>query len=141
MLTRPGFDYVRDDARRRIRVTTHHWLPLEDLTAIIDRQAGEGTWSYGMIYDLRCLRGPAPTGDAPKLVDYILAQITRLGPRGPVAFVTRSADLLGIAYRYARVSEKVGFEVEVFWDLDEAERWLDARLPPAPGGQESVVGR
>jgi len=140
MPTRPGFNYVRDDARRRIRVTIHQWLPLEDLTAIIDRQAREGTWSYAMIYDARCLHGPAPTADTAKLVDYVLAHVARLGPRGPVAFVTRSADFVGVAHRYARVGEKVGFEVEAFWDLDEAERWLDSRQLPEPGGQSPAAG-
>src|SRR5262245_6047043 len=40
-----GFDYVRDDHRRRIRVTVHANMTRKDWLAIIDRQASEGTWS------------------------------------------------------------------------------------------------
>jgi hypothetical protein len=30
---------------------------------------------------------------------------------------------------YSIASAKVGFSVEIFWDLDEAERWLDTYPP------------
>ena len=36
--------YERDDRRRRIIVTTIGIVGLDDLMAVMDRQASEGTW-------------------------------------------------------------------------------------------------
>ena len=45
--------YERDDQRRRIVVTTVGTVAYEEVMAVVDRQAAEGTWQYGMLYDSR----------------------------------------------------------------------------------------
>ena len=45
--------YVRDDAKKRILVTTTGEIGLDDIVGIVDRQAKDRTWSYAMLYDAR----------------------------------------------------------------------------------------
>ena len=56
--------YQRDDARRRIVVTTIGIVGLDDMLAVADRQAGEGTWRYGVLYDSRRVASVASQTDA-----------------------------------------------------------------------------
>ena len=44
--------------------------------------------------------------------------------RGPVAIVTRTAAIVGVTQMYAFFGVKIGLSIEVFWDLQEADRWL-----------------
>ena len=43
--------YERDDEGQRIRVMMTGHVTTEDVLGIVDRQAREGTWSYGLLYD------------------------------------------------------------------------------------------
>jgi LmbE family N-acetylglucosaminyl deacetylase len=121
------FDYARDDARRRIRVTAHQPLEADDLIAIVDRQVREQTWTYGVLYDLRALQVARLKGDLRKVADHVLAAVTAHGRRGSVALVARAAEIVGSGQMYAFLGARIGFSVEVFWDLDEAEQWLDGQ--------------
>src|SRR5204862_1798874 len=55
--------YERDDQRRRIIVTTIGIVGLDDLLAVVDRQAAEGTWQYGVLYDSRRVASVASQTD------------------------------------------------------------------------------
>lgn len=46
---------------------------------------------------------------------------------GALAIVANRNSVYGMARMYAMLSEPVGATVEVFRDVDSAERWLDAR--------------
>ena len=118
----PSFVYARDDARRRIRITASRALHAPDLIAIIDRQAHEGTWAYGTLYDLRDVVDPTPRDDAIAVAEHVERMVGEYGRRGPVALVTRSSVVIGSGYAYTR--DSAGRAVEVFWDVDEAESWL-----------------
>jgi hypothetical protein len=127
MPTPARFEYVRDDARRRIRVTAHQPLRAEDFIAIVDRQVREHTWAYGILYDLRAVHEATSKADARSGADHLRNYVTVHGTRGAVALVTRTVDMVGTGQMYAFLGAKIGFHVEVFWDLDAAERWLDAQ--------------
>jgi hypothetical protein len=118
------YDYVRDDARRRIRITVHEPLTAEELIGIVDRQAEEGTWTYGMLYDMRALQHPSAKEDIVTVSSRVQGHIANLGPRGPVALVTRAFGVVGAGQIYAAESQTRGFNVQVFWDVDDAEEWL-----------------
>jgi hypothetical protein len=113
----------KDDARRLLRWTALPPLTLAEVLAQFDTQAGEGLWQYGLVVDLRSAILPAEEARA------LLAGITELaarhGPPGPVALVTTRAPDVANAQVYSIRSAKVGFRVEVFWDIDEALKWLD----------------
>jgi hypothetical protein len=127
-----GFDYVRDDGRRRIRITANQPLQGDDLIAIVERQVREDAWTYGILYDLRAVSGATPKGDVRAVADHVLALVTVHGPRGAVALVTRTIDMVGTGQMYAFLGARAGIKVEVFWDLIEAERWLDEQQLPRP---------
>lgn len=129
-MTAPArFDYIRDDARRRIRITAQQPLQAADLIFIVERQISEGTWTYSTLYDLRAVDRGITREDAILIAERVQTYVTTHGPRGPVALVTRSFDMVGFGQMYALDGLKGGFKVEVFWDLDDAEAWL-ARQPP-----------
>ncbi len=79
--------YERDDARGRITVTLAGAVSVEDLLAIVDRQAAGQTWHYSLCYDARRI-----TKDAASTVDEVRRVLRHVvetsvihGARGPVA--------------------------------------------------------
>jgi hypothetical protein len=119
--------YVRDDARKRIRVTLLGSITVPELIEVAERQAAEGTWSYGILYDTRPQTNPDSAGNATPALDNV-RELTKVhGPRGPVAIVARSAGIVANAQMFTVWSADV-LVMEVFWDVGEAERWLDERL-------------
>jgi hypothetical protein len=121
------FTYARDAERRIVRVTTRHVLTVDDLVAIIDRQREEGSWTFGILYDMRRLEGPMSKEDTMRVANHVRQSVSEHGPRGPVALVTRKSDLVGAGLVYAH-DIKRSTEIEVFWDVQEADEWLTKRL-------------
>ena len=119
--------YERDDARQRIRVTLTDPLTEAEITSAIDRQAAEGTWRYGLLYDARAINSRAAAAMSRVALNRVRAVVEREGRRGPVAIVA-NATLVGISEAYAIESHKAGRTVQVFWSLDEANQWLDQQL-------------
>jgi hypothetical protein len=75
--------YARDDERRRIVVTTIGIVGIDDLLAVVDRQANEGTWSYGMLYDSRRVSTVAGQTDVRAGLKHVEVLSRTHGPRGP----------------------------------------------------------
>jgi hypothetical protein len=117
--------YVRNDARRRITVTIVGPMRLEDLTAVIERQAAEDTWRYAMLYDERAVT-EALSVDATRRLVALVAQLTLAhGARGPVAIVCRAADQFGMARMYSTLAEnRANLDSNVFYELAAAAAWL-----------------
>ena len=116
-----GVTYERLDAIRRIVVTVTGPLHAADILSVVDRQADEGIWDYGCLYDKRRMTIWPSTADVAPIARYIQQLVTVHGPRGPVAVV---ADRVGSVEIYARLSKHIGLQFEVFDDLVHAERWL-----------------
>jgi hypothetical protein len=54
-------EYLRDDDRRRIVVTLRGEVTPDEINAVINRQADEGTWNYGLLFNsLHLLTNPTP---------------------------------------------------------------------------------
>ncbi len=119
--------YARDDAARRITVTTSGPLTLADVLANIDRQILEGTWKYALLYDTGDAAALPTADEIERVIAVVRAAAKRLGRRGPVAVVSRSATAMAAAREYSVVEHDVG-AVAFFRHLDEAERWLDGEL-------------
>jgi hypothetical protein len=121
------FDYVRDDGHRRIRIIARQPLESVDLCEIVDRQVREDTWTYGILYDMRATTGGGMSKMETRAVaEHVRAHVARYGVRGPVALLTSTADLADLGQRYAFfLGAKAGLQFKVFWNLAEAERWLD----------------
>lgn len=118
--------YARDDAKRRITVTTSGPVTLPDILANVDRQLREGTWAYAVLYDT----GDAGTLPAKDEIERLIGRVrevaARIGRRGAVAIVSRNPQAFEIAREYAVVERDVG-AVGFFRELEAAERWLDGQ--------------
>ena len=102
-------------------------MALKDWLAIIDCQASEGTWSYGLLYDFCRLMEPVSSEDTEAAAVRVRQHALSKGPRGPLAVVAERPDVLSRSEGYAFMHKRSGIRLEVFWDFDEAERWLDAQ--------------
>jgi CheY-like chemotaxis protein len=127
--TAPRFTYVRDDDRRRIRVTALVALEAADVAAVVERQASEGTWQFDIVYDLRAVTGATTWIDAKEAVALVRRYVIQHGRRGRVAVVTREIAMVGIAQGYAYETAKSGIDVQIFWDVSDAVDWLEATTP------------
>jgi len=116
--------YQRDDKLRRIVVTTIGIVGLDDMLAVVDRQASEGTWKYGILYDSRRVASVASQTDVRAGLRHVELLSRTHGKRGPVAFVTTMPAAFGMVRMYSTLSGQVQQAVEVFRDIGDAERWL-----------------
>ena len=66
-----------------------------------------------------------PRRTCTSLVLHVGAITARHGPRGPVAFVSGNARLSRIGRAYSSLGELTALNVQVFTDVDDAERWLE----------------
>jgi len=118
------FDYTRDDARRRIRLRAIDPIIVSEVLAVLARQVAEQAWHYGMLVDARL--ATLRIADNPTYLARVQELETEHGPHGPVAVVTTKPANIAAAKAYAIQSAPTSsMEVDVFWDLDDAERWLD----------------
>jgi len=120
--------YERDDERRRIVVTTIGIVGVDDLLAVVDRQANDGTWQYGMLYDSRRVTSVASQTDVRAGLKHVDVLSRVHGRRGPVAFVTTMPAAFGMVRMYSTLAGQLHQAVEVFRDIGDAERWLADRL-------------
>ena len=122
--------YERDDERRRIIVTTIGIVGLDDLLAVMDRQANEGTWPYGMLYDARRVSSVASQTDVRAALKHVETLSRTHGRRGPVAFVTTMPAAYGMVRMYSTLADQLHQAVEVFRDIGDAEQWLAIHTGP-----------
>jgi hypothetical protein len=123
--------YERDDVRRRVVITFPPTYQAADAVAAIERHHAEGVWSYGVLYDLRLMRGDPILADlkAHMEVDAALpAGESR--PRGPVAIVAADPIVYSSACSYAALGRSTNITIEVFREWAEAETWLAAHTSP-----------
>jgi hypothetical protein len=124
------FTYACDAGARIIRVVARQTLTVDEVVGIIDRQVAEGRWSFGMLYDLRRVEASLSKQDGARVAEHANSMGAANGPRGPVALVA-STQMVGARAVYA-IRTRQTQQVEVFWDADEAQRWLTGRLLRTP---------
>jgi RecJ-like exonuclease len=124
--------YERDDARRRIDVMLAGAVTVEELLAIVDRQAAEQTWHYGLCYDARRITKDAAStvDEVRRVLRHVAEMNVRHGRRGPVAIVTDNPADYAIVRMYSTLGAEQHMTVEVFRDPGDATRWLDAAKRP-----------
>jgi len=122
--------YVREDSQRLIKVTVADPFTLAEFDLLTKRQLAEGVWPFAMLVDARAMVTPPQAADVRLFVASIQEAIAANGPRGPIAFVAKESIVIGRAQMYATLGGRAE-AIEVFWHIDEAQRWLDER--PAPG--------
>jgi hypothetical protein len=129
--------YERDDERRRIIVTIAGPIAIEEVLAIVDRQAREGTWRYGMLYDSRRASTTGSPADVRVGLMHVDAMSRIHGERGPVAFVTTMPAAYAMTRLYSTLANQQHQPVEAFRDIGDAERWLALHTQPEPAPEGS----
>jgi hypothetical protein len=124
------FTYACDATARIIHVVAQQTLTVDEVLGIMDRQAAEGRWSFGMLFDLRRVDTALSKQESARVSEHAGTMEAANGPQGPVALVT-SARLVAPRAAHA-IRMKRTMLVEIFWDPYEAQRWLTERLPPTP---------
>jgi hypothetical protein len=121
-----SLQYVRDDLRRRIKITLRSPVTVAELFESVERQFADGGWQYGILADARLMSHALEVDDIRALVSRVRAFVDANGPRGPVAFVARHSQVIGAGQLYRMFGGEPD-SLEVFWDIPEAQRWLDDR--------------
>lgn len=119
-------DYSCDHAKHRITVTSVGTVTREETLEVIDRQASEDAWSYGVRYDTRLGTTVPSVEDVHHVVLHVGRLTTKYGPRGPVALVVRDPDLFTMGSRYANLGDLTALNVRICTTIAEADYWLDA---------------
>jgi len=119
------FEYEREDARRRLVVTVDGPFQTSDMLACIERQRVEGTWTYGVLYDLRRMTGTATFAELREIMGQATSHPPTERSRGPVAILATDPGVYTTACRYAALGRS-RLTIEVFRDLADADRWLTA---------------
>lgn len=137
------FDYLRQDARRRIVVRIRGGVTTADAGTIADHLAKEAR-GYAVLYDLTWMTDAPRREELQHLTDYLQARVGHR-PRAPIAIVAPAPALFTLAQRYATQLPRA-VPMQVFRRIAAAERWLDAsgdtsvladatRARPGPGEQ------
>jgi hypothetical protein len=117
-----SFSFTRDDARRRIVATGEGRFCADDILGILEWMRREGTWSYGLLCEMRRMSGSPSATDLRR----ILEGAAQPGPHGehagPTAVVIADPVLYGTACAYAAMGPPGKFAV--FTDRIDAEPWL-----------------
>jgi hypothetical protein len=131
--TTDRFTYLSDAARRLVLVTAFEMLTGDDLVAVIDRQREDGSWSFGIVYDMRRVTEAISREEAARVAEHARFAVVHDGPRGRVALVTTSADVIasGLQYSY-RTSQNLN--VAMCAGLPEAIAWVTDPRPPRRDG-------
>jgi hypothetical protein len=121
-----SLEYVCDDTKRRIRITLSEPFTFDDLVASVERQFADGAWRHGLLIDTRAPSHTPLPSEIRSFASRIAALVAVHGPRGPIAIVAKTASAVSsaqLAAFFGRVES-----IEVFWDLDDAEQWLDEQF-------------
>jgi hypothetical protein len=116
----------RDDVQRRVVVTATGPFPTADVFDFLARQRDDGTWTYGLLYDVRGMTGHPTIEDLRVIMTLHADSAAEQQPRGPLAFLSTDPSLYAIACIGAALGGTKR-RVELFRDRDEADRWLLAQ--------------
>ena len=124
------FQYVRDDAKRRITLTVTDPLTVADRIAAVERQLVDDAWGYGLLIDARRMASFIPKLAEMEAAASRLAELVAThGPRGPVAIVSRKPGVIGASTMHNSLGVKTP-GVQAFWDMDDARAFLDRQAAP-----------
>ena len=120
--------YQRDDEQRRIVVTMIGSADASHFLSVIERQRREGTWHYGLLYDLRRLTTPLLIPEQRGFLTHIAATPETAAGRGPVAFVAVAPAVYASSCLYATLA-RAECTMAVFREMADAYAWLTSQAP------------
>jgi hypothetical protein len=115
--------YVRDDERRRIRVTVNDSSTQADWIASVEQQLAEGAWEFGVLVDARAMSAAPPLESIQSFLAHVQALTDVHGHRGPIAVAARNPGAIAGMQIYKMSGKKQ--DLEIFWSIEDAQQWLD----------------
>ena len=116
------FRYEVDHAARRVSVLWRNPVAVTEMIEVLERQAADGAWAYGVLHDTRQVTNLDLAAMAPALEASRTLSAAH-GPRGPIALVP-SLERVGVSQGLA-IKARDDQQMQVFWSRDDAERWLN----------------
>ena len=126
LLRRPirmPISHVIDRFRQRMFTQASGLVTLEDLNAHLDAEERERGLDLPELFDATGVSTNVTPAQIRQLVNRAHATL-RKGPLGPTAIVVTDDVAFGMAQMYAILTRPLGIVVEVFRDVESAERWL-----------------
>jgi hypothetical protein len=125
--------YQRDDQRRLITVTVTEPCSVDEISSVIDRQAGERTCEYALLYDLRAMTDASTEAGLQQIAERV-KMVGGERKRGPMGIAIRTQPalfLLGLMYTKL-IKELV--TVEVLLTAAQIDAWLVRNTPGTQNG-------
>ena len=120
--------YQRDDQRRLITVTVTEPCSVDDLSRVIDRQAGEDTSKYAQLYDLRTMTDASTEAYLQEIAERV--KVARGGrERGPVGIAMRARPALFLLGLMHATLLKEFASIEVLLSAAQIDAWLARNAP------------
>jgi hypothetical protein len=113
-----------DDERRQLTIVASGAVTATEILAHIQYQLAANAWSYALLYDGSLVTSLPEAHEIMDALAFVRKTSERLGPRGPVAIVSRTPQTIEIARRYA-FSDPHDNPVGFFLDRASAEQWLE----------------
>jgi hypothetical protein len=119
--------YERDDIKHRVVITFPGEYQTADGMAAIEQHHAAGVWTYGVLYDLRSLKGHPNVADLKAYMERdVQPPAGETRPRGPIAILTADPIVYGLACTYAALARST-MTIQVFRDWPDADHWLIAQ--------------
>src|ERR1700730_16769144 len=115
--------YVFDSTQQRLLTHADGLVTFQDLSEHLDAEERDRGLGLPELFDAR---GATTNVTAQQVRTIVQRAVDTLGqiPRGPTAIVATDDVVFGMARMYAILTEQVGARVEVFRDVESANRWL-----------------
>jgi hypothetical protein len=115
--------FVIDRFRQRMLTQADGVVTFEEVNRHIDEEERARALDLPELIDARGAKTDITPEEVRRLIRRT-AHIARTMPLGRTAIVTTDDMAFGMARMYSILTERLGAAVEVFRDLDSAERWL-----------------
>jgi hypothetical protein len=120
--------YQRDDQRRLITVTVTEPCSVDDLSSVVDRQAGEDTSKYALLYDLRSMTDASTEAGLQRIAERV--KVVGGGrERGPVGIAMRARPALFLLGLMHATLVKEFVTVEVLLSAAQIDAWFARNAP------------
>jgi hypothetical protein len=125
-----GLRWERDDERRLLRATLTEPYSIDDVFALLDAQAAEGTWEYATFCDVSSVK-EAQWFDPARIRERIL-EAGRGRPHGPIClYIGLRREIFKDVLQHPGHAVGLG-TVDVLLTPEQAEVWIERNAPARP---------
>jgi hypothetical protein len=115
--------YVIDGIHQRVLTHADGLVTFQDLSEHLDAEERDRGLGLHELFDARGATTNVTADEVRMLVQRAADTLRRI-PLGPTAIVATDDVAFGMARMYAILTEQAGARVEVFRDVESANRWL-----------------